>query len=283
MKQVVKLTGAKHLDQLELIQALRGLLQGEYASLFHCVAVHGSVATDEIIPFSDFDGLLILRSGKENSPELQQFLRKSMKIIYEFDPLQHHSWFQIKEEQLHHYPQSYFPIELLQECALILPEDDCSLEINPEQSTDYGQNFLALHQSLSNKIHRKFIPANKYQLKSVLSEILLLPCFFLQAYLEKGVLKKESFELIRTYFNPEELQPLHLASEMRLRWERPALSSFQKYFLEHPQKKLHKMGEKWFAPALNKQEKEIFNHDFMQELKKMIDCMKFKLIEDGKL
>ena len=84
--------------------------------------VHGSVATNEVIPYSDFDGLLIVKDAFVNSKQLNQFKRASMKLILEFDPLQHHGWFQIKQSDLQNYPQYYLPFEILEHSKLMFPK-----------------------------------------------------------------------------------------------------------------------------------------------------------------
>ena len=89
--------------------------------------VHGSVATNELVQFSDFDGLIILNEGYKNSKALRNFIKNSMKEIYKFDPLQHHGWFIITKNQLQQYPQTYFPHELYKKAKVIYPNKDIFL------------------------------------------------------------------------------------------------------------------------------------------------------------
>ena len=123
---------------LKLIYNIRDLIKKKYSFLFHSVLLHGSIATDEVISYSDFDGLLIVKDQYYNSKKLKKFIRESMKLILVFDPLQHHGWFVIFKSQLNNYPQTYFPYEIFKKTKAIYPDKDIQFKIQLPEIIDYN-------------------------------------------------------------------------------------------------------------------------------------------------
>jgi len=262
----------KHISN-ELIEKLSQLVENDFSDLFLAAVVHGSVASNEIIQYSDFDGLLIVKDQHHGSKTFNKFISKSMKLIYQFDPLQHHGWFVIKESELSAYPQTYFPHELFEFSSLIYPQT-IELEIELLEKIDYSLPFQNLCVSLEKKIKQNFKPKNDYQLKSYLSEIMLLPTFFLQAKFKKGIYKKDSFKLIQTYIEQEFLIPIDIASNLRLEWSQKSLSLMQKLMLHLlPINIFKKLNEKFWAPKINSNisgfQLEKLNHKLALLLNKM--------------
>src|SRR5687768_3956555 len=66
--------------------------------------VHGSLATGEEIKYSDFDGLAIISAKASADPGTKRAilhkLRSLERIMFRFDPLQHHGWFVLEEADL---------------------------------------------------------------------------------------------------------------------------------------------------------------------------------------
>ena len=107
--------------------------------------MHGSVATNDVIKYSDFDGLLIIKDQYLGSKELESFKKESMKIIYNFDPLQHHGWFQILESDLKNYPENYLPVTTLEHAKLIYPkEESLEMQFKIDQDLDYQSGLLRI-------------------------------------------------------------------------------------------------------------------------------------------
>ena len=159
-----------------LINSLQKLIKNHYSELFISVIVHGSVATNEVIPYSDFDGLLIVKDNFVDSKKLKDFKRESMKFILKFDPIQHHGWFQISESQLEDYPESYLPISVLENAKSIYSIDsETQLNIRIKNKPDYKTGLYNMLNSLENKAVNKWKPNNLFQLKSFLSQIMLIP------------------------------------------------------------------------------------------------------------
>jgi hypothetical protein len=114
----------------DLIISLRTLIETEFRDLFKAVIVHGSIATNEVVNYSDFDGLLIVKDNYRSDPRLGVFLNRSMKIVYDFDPLQHHGWFVITESELNVYPECRLPQIIFESSMLIFPLIPVTIKIH---------------------------------------------------------------------------------------------------------------------------------------------------------
>jgi hypothetical protein len=168
-----------------------------------------------------------------------------------FDTLQHHDWFIIHEKDLKNYPQNYFPHELFEYSSLIFPNEEIEIEIAINEEINLDQAFYNLTKGLKNKVNNSFSPRNDYQLKSYLSEIMLLPTFFLQAKYQKGFYKKDSFELIKKEIDASFLQIINLVSKKRLTWERVEISKIVYFLSTHHNRKIRKIAHKFLMPKQN--------------------------------
>jgi len=254
---------------LALVNELRASIQDKYAYLFTCVLVHGSVATGEVIPYSDFDGLLIVKDAYKDSKELKRFKHESLKKIYKFDPLQHHGWFEIMESQLGNYPQTYFPHELYEYSKLIFPNNLLELSIILPDKIDFHEPFVRLADSIEKKIKSGFKSNNIFKLKSMLSEIMLLPTIFLQAKYKKGVFKKHSFELARTLFSEKAWSVINISSEIRNEWVHN-LSLIQMKLLQTRWKKIRKLTNRYLLPDIPEYFSKKLDQNFYQSLQLLI-------------
>ena len=217
---------------LELIRLLQSLIERKYDDLFLSVIVHGSVATSEIISYSDFDGLLIVREDMVDSQKLKDFKIESMRYILKFDPLQHHGWFQLNEDQLKNYSESYLPLAVLEKSKSIYPVfKEIDLEINIKDKPDYITGLFKMINQLEQKAKNKWKPKNMFQLKSFLSQLMLVPCLFYSAKHKDGIFKRESFNAVKDTFTQSEWLVIEIASQIRNEWN-PKLNYFQKKFLQ---------------------------------------------------
>ena len=267
----------KYDGNLSLIFELAQLIEYDYSELFHSVIVHGSVATNEVIPYSDFDGLLIVRDNFATSKRLQKFKKESMKIIYKFDPLQHHGWFQIKESDLLNYPENYLPVTTLKHSKLIYPIQD-SLNFNLEISNtiDYKISLEGILNQFETRIQNQWEPNNVYELKSILSQIMLIPCLYYSAINNNGIFKRESFEAVKINFTEQEWKPIKIASQVRKDWDKE-LNFFQSFLLKQTNTLLRKIIRKYVAPRINSKTKEKLNSEFYENLSKLIQKIKIDI------
>ena len=201
--------------KLPLIDSLTEMIESDFNAIFIAVIVHGSVATNEIISSSDFDGLLIVKDKWIGSKKLAQFKKESMKLILKFDPLQHHGWFQIKESDLLDYPESYLPVSTLRHSKLIYPEvSNFEMHLKVNQNIDYKSHLIKILNRFERRELENWRPKNIYQLKSVLSQVMLIPCLYFSAMNNDGIFKRESFEAVKPNFTAQEWMPIATATEL---------------------------------------------------------------------
>ena len=157
------------------VKKIKSLIEEKYAFLFKAVIIHGSLGTNEDINFSDFDGLLIVKDNWLKSKELSSFKKESFKNVLEYDPLQHHGWFQLKESDFNNYPNNYLPLSVLRNSKLIFPDiSEMELNIQINDFFDYKETLFNILDSLEERLALNWKPKNMFQLKSFLSQIKLM-------------------------------------------------------------------------------------------------------------
>jgi hypothetical protein len=188
------------------------------AGLWSRFFLHGSLATlDYERGFSDLDTFVVLRRehvvDPQLLPELQRTFYPLTSQMYCTDPLQHHGFFFVTEIDLQYYPETYFPLTLLDHAKALGDNENISIRIRP--------SFLEARRSvwdILQYLRVKFITnagsfRSLYELKLFLSYVLLLPALFLQAT-GRPTYKRFSFDLAS-----QELGPLPgivaTASELR--------------------------------------------------------------------
>ncbi|MFK7783430.1 hypothetical protein [Psychroserpens sp.] len=268
------ITLQKYDGSLDLVHSIERLIQKKYSNLFHSVIVHGSVATNEVIPYSDFDGLLIVKDAFANSNELKSFKKESLKLIYKFDPLQHHGWFQILESQLDNYPEYYLPYEILNHSKRIYPNDE-SLTLNliiDFEALDYKRSLKQLIASINQQSKMDVNSMKLYDFKSYLSKIMLLPSMYYAAKYNKGVFKKESFDLVRQDFSESAWLCIETASDIRANWTYN-LNGIQKFIMTRPYRPFRRLTKKVVSPNINTQFSNKIDDTFYKSLKDLINTI----------
>jgi len=163
---------------------------------------HGSVGTGEEVAYSDFDAFVIIKNNSLQQPgklkRVALLLNQSEKIMTAMDPLQHHGWFILTEDDLYNYPEDYLPHELWQYATVLTGERELVVHVN---KTGYHDEFIGAYHKFSSHLlrnlrSRKFL-INYYDLKSVLSGFMLLPSIYLQAKTGKAIFKKFSFDNLK--------------------------------------------------------------------------------------
>lgn len=257
-----------------LVNSLMDLIESKYSELFYCVLVHGSFATNEVINFSDFDGLLIVKDDYVNSKELKKFKRESLAMIYNFDPLQHHGWFQLSKSQLNDYPQCYLPYEVLEYSRLMFPKvETFNLNINQVKECDYSKALNTIIRSLEIEISYNWQKKNLYDLKSYLSKIMLLPTLYYSSKNSKGIFKKNSFEAVKSDFSKTEWKVIESASTIRKDWTY-SVSPLRKYSINLAYRLNKKLVKHFLAPQIAPQLRVYLNSEFRSELSTFIEAIK---------
>jgi hypothetical protein len=256
---------------LPLIKHIYNLIDKSYSHLFHSVIVHGSIGTNEIINYSDFDGLLIVKDEFFDSKDLKDFKKKSIKYIYKFDPLQHHGWFQMKESKLNNYKESFLPIEVFKNSKIIYPlVNNLNFNFNINEIDDYKKNLIRILDTFDFRLKHNIVPENMFELKSLLSQIMILPCLWYSALNNKGIFKKNSFPLMQKYVDEQLWSPIDIASEIRSNWSYK-LNFFQRLALTYPnEKRFRKLIRLIFSPNIDLNFKRLIDKKFMINLNRLI-------------
>lgn len=211
------------------------------------VLIHGSYGSSDAIPYSDLDLLVILKDkafdSHANLAEVGLILYKCQKHIFRLDPLQHHGWFILTEGMLKAYPNDYFPTILFDRGKwLLAPQTNLLIQFSEKElALNYPKSFQSLSSGLLKKLQRNYRPKTAFQIKSFLSEIMLLPLFYLQAKNSSVFHKKESFELAKQEFNEIDWYPIELASRIRMNWPNK-MNFIQSFFLKSPHYILRRIG-----------------------------------------
>jgi predicted nucleotidyltransferase len=186
--------------------------------------VHGSVGTYEETAYSDFDALVILSMDVFESPgrliRVADRLRRAKTIMYEFDPLQHHGWFVLTEDDLSFHCEAHFPAALFRHCKSLIEDKGRRVSIASRDSRREIDDILkAVAGSVVDKLERGKQPENVYQLKCLTSEFMLLPALHVQRKTAAGEYKKYCFDEARRDFSPEVWQIMDEVSQLRLEWD----------------------------------------------------------------
>ncbi len=237
--------------------------------------IHGSLATQEEIKYSDMDVLLILNDEAIHSPKrlhkLAQDLQKIQQILFQFDPLQHHGWFVLTKSMLLNYPNTYFPPSLFTYTRSLLGEQGASFDLIISDSSDFEQPFLQLASHLIQQIEKSKAISNMFYLKSFLSEFMLLPALYVQARDKKGVYKKDSFDLAGADFPQESWQIMNQISQIRKDWNYD-INGFQNWLLTSKRPIIRKVARK-IAPTIPEHINVQLNPDFYSKARVLIDLM----------
>jgi len=172
-------------------------------NLTQCL-IHGSYATNEEIEYSDFDGLIIINKNAfasfDNFRKTINAIKKSNKLIQTLDPLQHHGWFILLENELNYYDETFLPVEVLNISKSLLVKEKSAIKMNLKSNSNFNVGIDKLSKQLLDKIESRDYPRNYYQIKSLLSEFMMLPTLYYQAKVKKGIYKKYSFEIVKDDF-----------------------------------------------------------------------------------
>ena len=109
-----------------------------------------------------------------------------------------------------------------------------------------------------------------FELKSLLSQIMILPCLWYSALNNQGIFKKDSFPLMEKLVNQDLWSPIDIASEIRSNWNYK-LNIFQRLALTYPnEKRFRKLLRLIFSPNIDSNLKRMIDENFMLNLKRLI-------------
>ena len=257
----------------QMMEYLKNHLKNDLFSAF----VHGSLGTYEEITYSDFDALAIIKNEVFKNPaRLADVARKisdSRKIMYDFDPLQHHGWFVLTERDLGCYPEYYFPSILLKYAKALFPEEGIELRIpSLNLNFDLRRSFDSTSANIIKRLEKKNYPRNIYQLKSLLSQFMLLPSLYLQAKYRKATYKKFSFDEAKKDFSEKDWEMMEEISSLRRSWNEK-ISGYRKSVMSKPSP-LRNMCGRYLTPKISKDVSGKLTPRFYSEMKRLTISMR---------
>jgi len=188
------------------------------------LVVFGSMASEELTNYSDFDGALIYDEREFiNHTSIINLKRLTEKInltAHLQDSLQHHRILVIGKKELIENSDEVVN-NLISESKFIYGVRKTNL--SNRSVSDYQSSFKKLTRSIQNKLNQEHIWENQYFFKNMLSELLLLPCSYLQYQNKKYNSKKDSFVEIKSKFQPDELALINKLENIRNDWKQIVL------------------------------------------------------------
>jgi len=238
--------------------------------------IHGSLATLEEIKYSDMDVLIILNDEVIQSPKrlksLAIALKRAQKMVFEYDPLQHHGWFILTSGMLKTYPMDYFPSKLFAHTRTLLTERGCNFDISFDRaSVDFERPFTQLAKHLLRSLSTPERVNNMFYLKSLLSEFMLLPAFYVQARDRTGVYKKDSFDLAKADFSISNWMIMDQVSQIRQDWSYK-IDPFQRRLLSSSSSNIRKLARR-IAPSIPVHIKHQLSPNFYSDVLNLVELM----------
>lgn len=243
--------------------------------------IHGSLATDDEIHYSDFDALLVFKnqifSNEEILAEVCYKILKAKRILNEYDPLQHHGFFILTELDLNYYCQEYFPVVLFDFSKSLFEEKGLNLSFQTRPSFEEGfVAFREMIRAIKNKLEFKRYPKNYCELKLILSQMMLLPSLYLQA---RGiyVFKRDSFPLAKKDFSNSEWEVMDKITLIRNKWDFRPSSCFQnlKKAIKNPF--FDSSYQKMRGQPLSSMIKAHINEEFYSSMLTFVNSMELKI------
>jgi predicted nucleotidyltransferase len=235
--------------------------------------VHGSLATQEEIAYSDFDALVILRDYVfEDSRRLVDVavrLSRARRIMFDADPLQHHGWFVLTEADMRYYCDAYFPRVLFAYSKSLLQNQGHTLLLKPRNSFDeIREGFDRLAASCLKMTANRHCLNNAYLVKCALSQFMLLPALYVHVRDGQGVYKKFSFGKARRDFSAAEWECMDRISQLRTAWHLP-FGPLTRVVLSGSGA-LRSAAVKRIAPAIPEHIRVIFTPAFIAQMASLI-------------
>jgi predicted nucleotidyltransferase len=203
--------------------ALRHVIQTQTEREVADAILFGSLADSTACPYSDFDCLIVLDDQLLNAADrLQQLAHKLFqwrKLLLRTDILQHHGWFVVLQSDRLCWEQSFLPVTTLEESRSLLHDQPYELEFFTPAYEDFHTPFLQLCHLLLKTTSSAVQWMNLYELKTWMSRFFHTPALFCQALYQKGIGKKDSFDLAKSYFSDARWKPVAVLSRCRLEWQ----------------------------------------------------------------
>lgn len=232
------------------------------------VLLHGSTADGRTTGYSDVDALVVLRDHVFFRPDrlakVAYRLSCAKRFMLQYDPLQHHGWFVMTERDFTAYPEHVLPLVTLQDAKVLIGETHAVIHTSNTSPDHYRKIALRQTDRIIALLDKGWRPSNSYQLKSLLSEFMMLPVHYVQAKSGTGCSKRNSFQIAESDFSKNAWQVMDQVSEIRLNW------SFQPnwlagYVYRHPAGFFRKLSKRWPAP-ISATIRPVLTHEFYSDM-----------------
>jgi len=172
------------------------------------------------------------------------------------------------------YCNAYFPIELFKYAKSLFDDKGLELEISLRKSNyEAHKAFEKMANAIIRKIKNRQYPMNMCQLKSLLSQFMLLPALYIQAKDGGGIYKKESFALARADdFDSADWTILDEVSKIRMNWNYE-ISALTKRMMCRPHV-LSRYFARRFGPAIPEKIGRVLTAEFYSRMEKLASLMK---------
>lgn len=218
------------------------------------VLLHGSMATGDACGFSDVDIAVIVDDVHAHSVQQHRRaiygLRKLLRAIFGFDALMHHGLMFFPLSGLDRYDERFLPVETLRRARVLHGPTTLRVRAIGGPMEDFRASLLAAAASLRKRFREMDFIADDYQLKSVLSGILLMPSRVLAA---RGVhvYKRDSFDLARDFFTPAQWDLIGRAEALRSTWVRPPAPALSRFLPASTHPHLRRIAGSHLSPKVN--------------------------------
>ncbi|MBX6332077.1 MAG: hypothetical protein IRY91_09540 [Gemmatimonadaceae bacterium] len=194
--------------------------------------LHGSLATCDAVDYSDVDTLLIVShewlESTEAIVELRTIIREAQRWLAAYDPTQHHGFMLVTGLDLERYARHYFPLELLRYAYALTRWEPVRYRLRPSAEECHA---------LLHRMWRRLVrlegegappPRSRYALKAALSEMMLIPTYYLQVC-GRVLYKRDSFDAVRDRLSSEAQAAMDELSAWRLAWRLSAWDRLYKW------------------------------------------------------
>ncbi|UCE75380.1 MAG: nucleotidyltransferase domain-containing protein [Methanomassiliicoccales archaeon] len=198
-------------------------LNGKLKNYIHSAILHGSYATEDFIrDYSDLDIIIILKSDCFKDlytlKKISNQIRNLSYEVYRVDPLQHHGFGIFTDADLGYYPEFFCPLILFEYGKNMLYDTDNITVYKRDDEIDRIRMLLIDVRRLQYRVQYSKYPTSGYRWKQHLSNMMLLPTYFLQA---KGVhmYKKYTFFKVKNEYSNFNWKCIDMASKYRKNWK----------------------------------------------------------------
>ncbi|REJ84079.1 MAG: nucleotidyltransferase domain-containing protein [Bacteroidetes bacterium] len=271
---VIPVYEGKNPHLLAIMSGLKSL-ESELAGAY----VHGSIALGEEIAYSDFDGLIIIKDQVFEEPSrlarLAMQINRLGAVMYRIDPLQHHGWFIMTENDMECYPENYLPSAVLAQSKSLLQNKGINVKYRVPEYIDFFSGLKSACRRIRKMKTPENQPANLFQLKSILSEFMMLPVLYVQARDQKGIHKKYSFQIAAADFSEREWKVMDEVSQIRQSWKQ----EFSPSMLNRLQKNGYfwMMYKKKFGPGIPEELRNIIDQRFYERMAEFANRIEMRL------